>query len=139
LNNYEGHIDWVNDLAISKTNKLLFSCSNDKNINIWKIPNLFDENISQTTPLITPSYSIFQYHRDYIKSLCHKEGMSSIYACGYDGLITSHNIEEYRKNNVIILNNDNFIYKSNNNNSIYSFDCDQTGNVILSSVYENVI
>lgn len=141
--NFEGHVDWINDMAINRKRNLLFSCSNDKNINIWRIPergieiNNLDK-VGRGVDIMTPTYSIHQYHKDYIKSLCYKEGLNYLYACGYDGVITGHNIEEYGKTNSIKLNADNYLYKSTNNNSIYSIDCDEKGNLLLASVYENV-
>ncbi len=144
-------------MAISKTRNLLFSCSNDKNINIWKInqaeitsnsSNTEIETNSSTTnnttnisPLtITPSYSINQYHKDYIKCLCFKDNShNNLYACSYDGTITMHRIDEYSATGAIKPKQENIIYKSGNGNSIYSIDCDNTGNVLLASIYENVI
>ncbi len=70
--------------------------------------------------------------------MCYKDKLNILFACGYDGLITCHNLEEFGKTNTLKLNNDIFMYKSNNNNSVYSIDCDATGNILLASIYENV-
>lgn len=132
--NFEQHIDWVNDLQMSKMHNLLFSCSNDRTINIWRIPNTHDNENIQT---VTSAFSIHQYHKDYIKAICYNDESKILFACGYDGLITKFNIEEYKRSNVIKYDNNNFLF-STENNSIYSMDCDQAGKLLITSVYENV-
>ncbi len=123
-------------MVLNKSKDLLFSCSNDKTINIWKVPEKpYDSN----GVTITSSYLIHQYHKDYIKSMCYSEQNHLLYACGYDGLISCHNIEEYNKTGFLKFNSENVIYSNGQANSIYSIDCDMTGRTILASTYENTI
>jgi WD40 repeat protein len=119
---------------MTKNKELLFSCSNDKTINIWKLDNKHSENYT-----ISSSHLIHQYHKDYIKSLCYSEVSHTLYSCGLDGLISSYNIEEYNKTSTIKPGRENIIFSTPNNNSIYSMDCDQTGRIILASIYENLL
>jgi WD40 repeat protein len=123
-------------LAISKTHNLLFSCSNDKTINIWQIPSIKETNRDNT---ISSKYLIHSYQNDYIKSLCYNEEQKFLYSCSYDGTITQFNIEEFRKTNKIKFDRgSNILYEMGEQKSIFSIDCDISGKLLLASVYENV-
>mmetsp|Transcript_29377 Transcript_29377/g.74897 ORF Transcript_29377/g.74897 Transcript_29377/m.74897 type:complete len:779 (-) Transcript_29377:258-2594(-) len=52
---FDGHADWVNDLAI--VNDLLFSCSNDKTVRVWQ---------AQSSGALITTLS---HHSDYVTSL----------------------------------------------------------------------
>ena len=92
------------------------------------------EELTQTTSL-----NIHQYHKDYVKGLCYSEMSNTLISCGLDGFITLYNIEEYNKTQNIRANRDNILFEMKNSNSIYSIDCDETGRIIISSVYENIL
>ena len=125
--NYEGHIDWVNDIVINQN--LLFSCSNDKTVMIWNLNNHNGTN--------DPVYQKHQLHKDYIKSLCYCKYNNTLYASGYDGLITYYNIEEYNKYGKIGYDEASQLI-SMKDRTIYSISCDTSGKILIASVYENV-
>jgi WD40 repeat protein len=126
--NFEGHVDWVNDLAISQN--LLFSCSNDKTVMIW--------NLNNCNGTVDPAYQKHLMHKDYIKALCYCNYNNTLYASGYDGLITYYNIDEYNKSGSIRYDNSGELMNMKDK-SIYSISCDTSGKLLLASIYENVI
>ena len=113
----------------------MFSCSNDKTINLWKIPKLEENSHDDYT--ITPSYQIYQYQKDYIKSLSYNDKVGILYAGGFDGIITQFDIHQFRQTNKITLDNANYLYKNSTNSSIFSIDSDHEGKLLLCSIYEN--
>jgi WD40 repeat protein len=103
---------------------MLFSCSNDKTICLWKLNDNYQ------------SYQIHQYHKDYVKSICFNEYNNTLFSAGYDGVINAFSLEEYNKHGVI--KSDSLLY-SLKDASVYSISCDESGKLLLASFYENVI
>jgi WD40 repeat protein len=101
---------------------MLFSCSNDKTVNICKLGDY-------------GNVQIHQYHSDYIKSLCYNDNTNTLFTAGYDGVINAFSIEEYTKQGII--RSDPMIYGLKDL-SVYSISCDNSGNLLLASFYENV-
>jgi len=151
--NFENHIDWINDIQVSKKHNMFFSCSNDKTIKIWKIPdfvNNINSNINTNSNnninndgLIESYYAslnLNNIHTDYIKSLAYSEKSGYLFTAGFDGKILMMKLDDLLKYpRDLNYYQDYHDFNSNNNhNSVFSVDCDLNGDIILASVYENV-
>lgn len=77
-----------------------------------------------------------EYHTDYIKTLCYSEDINYLYSGGLDGQIISTDINQCKKVNTYEYNKDNVLLAQSN--SVYSIDCDKSGNILIASIYENV-
>ena len=121
---------------ISKERDLLFSCSNDKTIGLWKIPQNYCEESNKTQgPYITLS----NIHKDYIKELSYSVESNTLFSCGFDGVIAQYNLDEIKKGK--IYSGNEAIYSQQSSlakNSFYSLSCDSSGKLLIASMYENV-
>jgi WD40 repeat protein len=130
-------------LAVSlenKENPLLFSCSNDKTINIWSL-NCINLKVNHSNIhsdfTISETYPIHNFHTDYIKCLNYNSYSNKLFAAGFDGLVTCYDIEDYLKTFTINSSKENYLYATNQKESIYCIDSDPSGGVILCGSYEN--
>ena len=133
--NLKGHVDWVNDLCLNKDKTLLFSASNDLNVNIWKLRGFTTNNDEPVE--IYPINSINNIFTDYIKSISYNDYRKTLFTGGLDSNICAFDISYSTKTNLNIGNN-NIIYKGNDK-SIYSISSNVNGNILCASVYENNI
>jgi len=116
----------------------MISCSNDKTIKLWKIPELIDEESSYTIESYYSSLSMNTLHGDYIKALAYSEKSGKLFTAGLDGRILMMNLEDLlvqardgnRSNDVNLL--------GSNNSSVFAVDCDLSGDLMIASAYENV-
>jgi len=118
----------VNDIVVDPKNNLLFSCSNDKSVKLWKIPNEKDFKTQNS------SFSFRDYHSDYIKALSFSSEANSLFSGSLDGRVVSYNLEEF--SNKSLSSSDGTIYSSSNSESIYSMDIDLSGKLLLVSIYK---
>ncbi len=115
----------------------MFSCSNDKTIGLWKIPQNFAEESNKTQG---PYATLSNIHKDYIKALSYSIESNILFSCGFDGVIAQYNVEEMKKGkiysgNELLHNNQPY---SSVKNSFYSLSCDSSGKLLIASMYENV-
>lgn len=134
LANLKGHIDWVNDMCLNESKTLLFTCSNDNNVHIWKLKG-FERN--NYTVDIYPINSINEHYTDYVKSLVYNNSSKMLYTGGLDARICAYNIEYSNKSSISITGK-NVLYSTLNEKSVYSIDTNKDGSLLVASVYENV-
>ena len=113
---------------------MLISCSNDRSVKLWKLP---DENEDYSEGYF-PKFYVNNLHSDYIKCLAYSEKTNSFFSAGFDGKILMMKIDGKTKNTNEIVINEEFYAIGKNNSSIYSIDCDLAGDLLLASAYENV-
>lgn len=126
----------MNDIQISKKNSKFISCSNDKTIKIWEIPE-FQSNNYNNIETHYAALDLNNYHTDYIKGIAYSEKSGNLFTAGYDGKILLMKLDDSLKSPVecFTLNDSN---SGVNNSSIFAIDCDLTGDLMIASVYENV-
>jgi WD40 repeat protein len=95
-------------------------------------------NLNNCTGTVDPAYQKHQIHKDYIRALCYNSFNSTLFASGYDGIISYYNIEEYNKTGSIKYDSSGQ-FMSMKDKSIYSMSCDTSGKLLIASIYENVI
>lgn len=132
--NLYGHTDWVNDMCFNGDKSLLFSCSNDCKINIWDLKGTYLKNNSTT---IFPVYSYSDLHKDFIKRIHYNSNKNYLYSCGLDSKIYIYPIDNNTKYNIEV-NNDN-LYTTFNDTSIYTITTNVSGNLIFAGLYQNDI
>lgn len=140
LGDLKGHSDWVNDLCLNNEKTLLFSCSNDSNINIWRLKGIEDMlsiDDSDKYMELYPINSLNEVNNDYITTIKYSDSTKCLFSGGLDGIICKYNVS-YSNKSQVISNKDNIIYKTNNK-SVYSIDIDSSGNLLCASIYDNYI
>jgi hypothetical protein len=84
--------------------------------------------------------SLHSIHKDYIKALSYSNETNTLFSCGFDGIIAQYNFEEMKNGN-IYNKGDEIVYNQGQNpvkNSFYYLSCDNSGKLLLASMYENV-
>lgn len=85
-----------------------------------------------------PINSLNELNIDYVKSLCYNNFNKTLFTGGLDGNICYYDIDSLKPNTIYSTKN-NLLYHTDNNNSIYSIDTSFNGNIISTSVYNNII
>ncbi len=136
--NFENHIDWVNDIQIDKKRNLMISCSNDKTIKLWKIPDLSSKDSPNGFESYYSTMSLNKMHGDYIKAIAYSEKSGNLFSASLDGRILMTNLESLLKYPNDLNSFQDFQSFGLNNSSVFAVDCDLSGDLMIASVYENV-
>lgn len=136
--NFENHIDWVNDIQIDKKHDLIISCSNDKTIKLWKLPELESKEGSNSIESFYSHTNLNSLHGDYIKALAYSEKSGNLFTAGLDGRIFMFNLDELDKYHKDVKTFKDSHSLGTNNSSVFAVDCDLSGDLMIASVYENV-
>ena len=108
----------------------------------WKLnENTFNEFSNTSAAQV-----ISKYNQDYVKviflfclqCLNYNTELKTLFTGGYDGYITYFKVDEYISKGMITFDTDNYLFKTPNQQSIFSIDSDKTGKFLLASIYQNV-
>jgi WD40 repeat protein len=99
--------------------------------------NKFNNDSSIET--YSPGFYINNLHTDYVTSLAYSEISSSFFSASYDGKLLMMKLDENTISQKDIIIHREFYALGTNNSSIYSIDCDYKGEIIVASIYENVL
>lgn len=115
------HTDWVNDIALCKSTKTLFSASSDTTIKLW--------NASKGTLLNT-----LTLHKDYVKCLSYAKDKQMLASAGFD-----KNIYIWDVPTGVALNQADTRVINENKYSIYSLAMISQGTLLASGSPENCV
>lgn len=115
----------------------MISCSNDKTIKLWKLPELNCINNNDTIESYSSMMSLNTFHEDYIKAISFSEKSGNIFTAGLDGRLLMMNLEKLINYPKDINNFNDFNSLGANNSSIFDVDCDISGDVMIASVYDD--
>lgn len=109
---------------------------------IWK---LNDRNFEEYST-INAAHVISKYNQDYVKvtiviilqCLCYNNEQRYLFAGAFDGNLTYFKIDDYVSRGMISYDTDNYLFKSQNQSSFFSVDCEKSGKFILASMYQSV-
>lgn len=131
---YEGHVDWVNDIALVN-NRLISSCSSDGTIRLWK-SFLHEDHVGHVEQ---GSLACFSGHSDYVTKLCcpgrkHSTGSvdennTRMFSCGLLGEVYEWDVERSAKSQrpmASLSGKDHSLGSS----SVYSIACDFSGHLV---------
>jgi WD repeat-containing protein 48 len=129
---YEGHVDWVNDLAVVNED-LISSCSSDGTIRLWK-SSLHEDSQEHA------SLACFSGHSDYITKLCcpgkkHSSRQASasnsmMFSCGLVGEVFVWDVERCSESQRPLSS----LFGKDSGTigpaSVYSISCDYNGHLV---------
>jgi WD40 repeat protein len=116
----------------------MISCSNDKTIKLWKIPDLNVKGSANAIESFYSTVSLNTLHNDYIKAIAYSEKSANLFSVGLDGRILMMNLDDLVKYQKDFSLFQDFHSLGTNNSSVFAVDCDLSGDLMIASVYENV-
>ncbi|KAL1924391.1 uncharacterized protein VTP21DRAFT_7426 [Calcarisporiella thermophila] len=130
---FQGHTDWVNDIALCHNNRILISASSDRTLKLW-LP--FSD-----TPTVSTTIG---HHSDYIRCLAHAPGAGWVASGGFDRKIFLWDIQEGRERATGVLSENGYgpisaIAEGSPKSSIYALACNPTGSILVSGSPEKVV
>lgn len=136
--NFLDHIDWVNDICISNTRSIMFSCSNDSNILLWDISRFQRrEDTSNEMLIINSDSSINLLNKDFVSSIKFNEKNNLLFTAGFDSRICIYDILTCKKD-IKQIDEKNVLYNFGEC-SVLCLDVDLEAKLVVASVYEKVI
>jgi len=118
---YEGHIDWVNDVVVVNRD-LVATCSSDCTVRVW-------------SDQLHGSLECYSGHSDYVTGLCCPESDDArLFSCGLLGEVFQWDLSGGKRKPVESLSK-----KDVGSNSVYSIACDVSGNLVSAGSASGVV
>jgi WD40 repeat protein len=115
----------------------MISCSNDKTIKLWKIPELLIDNNNNAIESYCCALSLNTFHEDYIKAIAYSEKSGNLFTAGLDGRILMINLEKLLNFPKDLTSFKDLNNLGSNKSSVFSVDCDLSGDLMIASVYDD--
>ena len=116
----------------------MISCSNDKTIKLWKLPDLHSKESNNPIESYYSTMSFNTFHGDYIKAIAYSEKKGNLFSAGLDGKILMTSLDDLLKHPKDANTFQDIHSLGANNSSVFAVDCDLSGDLMIASVYENV-
>lgn len=95
LTNFDGHMDWVNQIKLIEEANTLVSCSNDTTVRVWRLKQLDEymhgqpkkDKHGRLIPCEQGPFSNLCDHTDYVRTIDYSRHRGSLFSAADDGTL----------------------------------------------------
>ncbi|KJE88667.1 hypothetical protein CAOG_00275 [Capsaspora owczarzaki ATCC 30864] len=120
IQSFDGHADWVNDIALCPNHQLL-TASSDTSVKLWSCDG----------ELLTP----LDWHSDYVKALAVSHTSHHAFSAGLDRLIVKWDLNVAKPSEIL----STAVELKGHKDSVYSLAVDHSGSILVSGSTEKII